>query len=715
MQAPLPENEVARLQSLCNYNILDTPSETAFDDLTQLAAEICQVPIALVSLVDDCRQWFKSHYGIDAVETPREGGFCAHGILNPREILQVPNTLEDERFVNNPLVTGEPHIRFYAGTPLVNPEGYALGTLCVIDRKPRQLSSEQLQALEILGRQVVAQLELRQKVAQLEQSFEEQQQAEKELARFFDLSLDLFCVADTDGYFRRLNPAFEKALGYANQELQSQPFLAFIHPEDHQSTLAQVKKIQNNQTIVGFENRYQAKDGKYHWLSWQATGTEDGFIYAIARDITEQKEAEAEQEKQNLRSRLFTEMSLKIRQSLHIEDILQTAVIEVQNILHTDRVILFQLMPKAPGKIVKESVSPEFQPILGEKIDDPCFLKAGYLDKYRQGRVSAIANISDLKMKKSCYVEMLEKFNVKANLVVPILQQEKLWGLLIAHSCEKPRQWTEFETELLRQVADQIGIAIAQAELLEKETQQRIELTASNAELEQFAYVASHDLQEPLRKIQAFSDRIIAKYNDILPPQGQDYLVRMQSAASRMQILIHDLLDLSRVTTKAQPFTKTNLKEIVQEVLEDLEILIQQNQGKVYYQDLPTLKADPLQMRQLFQNLISNALKFHKSDLPPEINITCQILTSPTSPKTYQITVEDNGIGFEEKYLDRIFNAFQRLHGRNQYEGTGMGLAICRKIVERHCGILTAKSSLGVGSKFMIILPMQQSQLSSGS
>ena len=179
--------------------------------------------------------------------------------------------------------------------------------------------------------------------------------------------------------------------------------------------------------------------------------------------------------------------------------------------------------------MVQEAIIPGWPVTLGQNILDPCF-QEGYQEQYRQGRVSAIADIEQADI-QLCHIEFLQQFGVKANLVVPILQQEALWGLLIAHQCSAPRQWQTFELDLLGQLADQIGIALSQAQLLERETQQRQELVRSNEELQQFAYVASHDLQEPLRKIQAFGDRFKAKFSDQLNEQGLDYLARMQSAA----------------------------------------------------------------------------------------------------------------------------------------------------------------------------------------
>ncbi|HMJ04782.1 MAG TPA: CHASE3 domain-containing protein [Chthoniobacterales bacterium] len=237
-------------------------------------------------------------------------------------------------------------------------------------------------------------------------------------------------------------------------------------------------------------------------------------------------------------------------------------------------------------------------------------------------------------------------------------------------------------------------------------------LRRSNRELEQFASVASHDLQEPLRKIQAFGDRLQTRCAPELGEQGRDYLTRMLASAGRMRSLIDALLTFSRVTTKAQAFVPVDLAATVADVVSDLEAQMQRTGGRVEIGPLATLEADPLQMRQLIQNLIGNALKFTRPGEPPAVRIESRLLPAEDGAEGVgpccEITVSDNGIGFEEVYLDRIFELFQRLHGRQEFEGTGMGLAICRKIVERHGGTITARSAPDHGATFLVTLPLRQ-------
>ncbi len=284
-EAPLPPEESARLALLAECHIMDTVAERDFDDLTILASQICGTPIALISLVDEARQWFKSRVGLEATETPRRLAFCAHAILEPGKLLVVPDATKDRRFAENELVTGELGIRFYAGAPLVMEDGMALGSLCVIDRQPRELSASQRTALEALARQVVSQIQLRrQNVALLHA------RSEREL--FFTLQITMFCIVGTDGFFKQLNPTFGETLGYTTGELLASSFLSFVHPDDVAATLAEVDWPSHGIRTREFVNRYRCKDGSYRWLSWRTAPSPEGLLYAAARDITEAKRAE---------------------------------------------------------------------------------------------------------------------------------------------------------------------------------------------------------------------------------------------------------------------------------------------------------------------------------------------------------------------------------------------------------------------------------------
>ena len=238
------------------------------------------------------------------------------------------------------------------------------------------------------------------------------------------------------------------------------------------------------------------------------------------------------------------------------------------------------------------------------------------------------------------------------------------------------------------------------------------ELSRSNRELEEFAFVASHDLQEPLRKIQAFSDRLETMFKDDLGEKGLDYIARMKNAAQRMSNLISDLLEFSRVTTRGKDFVDTDLKKVLDEILDDLEIAIKESNAQVQVGEMPVIRADPSQMEQLFLNLISNAVKFRRPNITPLINIDYKHHTEFSDDYNIDIewqiiTVKDNGIGFSPEYTDKIFVPFQRLHGRSQYKGTGIGLSVCRRIVERHGGTITAQSETGEGATFIIKLPVE--------
>ncbi|MEH2015762.1 GAF domain-containing protein [Nostoc sp.] len=846
MKAGHIDTEVARLEALRQYQILDTEPEEAYDNLAQLAASICGTPISLVNFIDENRQWFKAKVGLDVSEMPRSVGF-SYLCQEQRNVVVVLDTLADEKLANNPVVTGYPHVRFYAGVPLITPRGDMLGTLCVIDQVPRQLSQKQVEALVALSRLVIDQLELRRHVVEVSQITEkllahkQAAHAQSEAARsrinnllesitdgFFALDkkwqftyingqaerllqktqyeflgkniwemfpeiigttfhreyhraileqvsvefeefyppqkcwLQVHAYPAKDGlsvYFQditerrktaealreseerwqlaldgnndgiwdwnlKANEVFfstrwKEMLGYKDHEVSNgwDEWRKRIHPNERDSVLQAFQDHFAKKTpFYVYEYRVQCQDGSYKWIldrgqaHWDAS---DDVVRMVGSytDITDRKRVEEELKRQNLRSQLFAEITLKIRESLQIDEILQTTVTEVQKLLKADRVLIFRLETNGSGTVVQEAVLPGWPVILGENIFDPCF-KEEYLERYRQGRISAIEDIEAAHI-QACHREFLQKFAVRANLVVPILVRDGIWGLLLAHQCAAPRQWNNFETELLQQLGNQIGIALSQAQLLEKETRQSQELTRSNADLEQFAYVASHDLQEPLRMVTSYLQILEQRYKNKLDANADQFITYAVDGARRMQTLINDLLNYSRLSSRGQPFMLVDCNLVLEGAIANLQLAIAESKAVVTHETLPQVMADATQLTQVFQNLIANAIKFCQNQQPRihigvakgDTNLDGESLNVIPSADEWLFWVHDNGIGLESQYAERIFIIFQRLHGRDKYPGTGIGLAICKKIIERHGGRIWVESKPGQGSTFYFTIP----------
>ncbi len=423
---------------------------------------------------------------------------------------------------------------------------------------------------------------------------------------------------------------------------------------------------------------------------------------------------------------LIAETALRIRQSLDLSEILDTAVREVRLLLNCDRVVIYQFAPDMTGDIVAESVRAVWKKSLGQKVIDTCFQDKG-VARYETGETLAIDNIYERGLSE-CHLQLLEEFQVKANVVVPILlspSQSKsdtscLWGLLIAHQCSDSRHWETDEVELLDKLAVQLAIAIQQAELLDnlqselnirkkaenslkekaldlKWANQELLKTTSllkkrNQELDHFAYVTSHDLKAPLRAIANLATWLGEDLEGQIPEENQQQLKLMQSRVKRMDCLIQGLLEYSRVGRKHTPVKAINVCDLVNEVINflspppEFEIAVAEN--------MPTLKTEALLLEQVFSNLISNAIKYHPQRRG-KITISVE-----EGDKFYQFAVSDDGLGIEPQYHERIFTIFQTLQARDTIESTGIGLSIVKKIVEGQGGKIWVESQLGEGATF---------------
>lgn len=510
------------------------------------------------------------------------------------------------------------------------------------------------------------------------------------------------------------NSALLKMLGYTSlEELSSRDLNGEFEPGYIRSEFRQA--LEQDGEVVGLESLWTRKDGTsfYARENARAVSGEGGsvlYFEGTVEDVTSRRRVEEE-------CRALLEIVQGLNATYDLGELFSLIHRAVGRVIYAENFLIALYNPETGFLhfeffVDKHDPTPPPRP-LGKGL-------TGYV----------LNNNTPLLLSREDLEQMVEQGIVEGTvgtfsaswLGVPLRTPSGAIGVLVVQHYEEEHVYAEGDVEFLTSVAGQVAVAIerrrAEVALRRSETELKkfaAKLEASNRELQDFASVASHDLQEPLRKIQAFGDRLKTKHAAALGEGGRDYLERMQNAAGRMQTLINDLLTFSRVTTKAQPFVAVDLAEVAAGVVSDLEARVERSGGHVEMGEMLTLDADPLQMRQLLQNLIGNGLKFHKPGEPPLVKVWCErgaaggdTGVESAAGDLCRIFVADNGIGFDEKYLDRIFTVFQRLHGRHAYEGTGVGLAVVRRIAERHGGSVTAASEPGRGSTFVVTLPVNQ-------
>lgn len=541
-------------------------------------------------------------------------------------------------------------------------------------------------------------------------------------------------------------------------------FLSMVHTQDRKRVEEKIHHVFTHPGAYQSEFRMIDRNGATHWVIARGKmevndeGKPVNFPGVIV-DITDRKHAENNLKFLSKATTQFT-ASLSYKKTLHnIASLVVPMIADwctVDLLDENGQLEQMVVVHKDPEKIAwaEELRKVQGPPDLSSSYGVANVLRTGEPELYPR----VTDDILERSIKDKKQLELTRSLGMSSVIIAPLIVNDKTIGVITLISTESRLHYKQSDLELVKGLANRAALAVYNASLyrdaqheikerkhlqrqleylneaLETRVKKRTEqlettnqgleqeiakrqkaekglqeysesLAQSNQELQDFAFVASHDLQEPLRKIQSFGDLLESEYGEQLG-DGKEYLDRMRHAAARMSTLIEDLLAFSRVATKNRPHVSVDLKTVVKEVVGDLEDRINRTEGKVKVQALPVVLADPTHMRQLFQNLIGNALKFHQEGVPPIVKVYAK--RPKASEPFHTIYVQDNGIGFEEKYLDRIFSVFQRLHERDKYEGTGIGLAVCRKIIERYGGTITAESKKGQGSTFIITLPKEK-------
>ena len=518
---------------------------------------------------------------------------------------------------------------------------------------------------------------LRRQVAALEQALAEAGRArdagrtsEDRFRALFDMSRDGIVFVDLDGHIEEMNQAYLDLVGYGRDEITTHTYQD-LTPEKWRAIEAEIIETQVMQRGFSdeYEKEYVRKDGSIAPISLRTILVRDlegrpiRFM-GIVRDITELKEKEEALKASEGRYRSLFDLS-------------------------HDGVVFVGL----DGPV--EEANPAYLDMLGYQLDELVGMTYQQLTPPRWAAMEA--DIVAEQLLSRGYTDEYEKEYIrKGGSVFPVAVR----AILVRDETGAPVRIMG----IVRDITEQKQAK----EALERHAR---DLARSNEELEQFAYVASHDLQEPLRKIRAFGALLADEKRESLDDEGQQYIDFMTDAAARMQTLVSDLLALSRVTTAAHPFEDLSLAEVFDTVLSDLSVRLEEAGGHVEVSATPTIEADRTQMEQLFRNLIGNALKFCRPGVPPHVTVEVAAQAQPIDAvpgPAHAIVVTDNGIGFESSQGSKLFQPFKRLHARHQYEGAGIGLAICEKIVLRHHGRITASGTPGAGATFTVTLPRRQ-------
>lgn len=637
---PIPADEAERLAALERENVLDTPPDSDITDIAKVASVLCETPIAIVTLVDSRRQWFKAQIGIEGSETPREVSFCGHTILG-RDVFVVPDAHVDERFADNPLVTGAPEVRFYAGAPLVTDSGHALGALCVIDSRPRQLSEAQIDGLRALSRQVISSFALRRTVRQVEVEAQRARAATTEARSFFTLNLDLLCIARMDGTIKDLNPAWSLVLGYSEDELRARGVVSIMHPDDRAASAARGQSHREGVAPPVARVRLLHADGHYVPFDIRSVADrEQGLVYVVARDVSDH---------------------------VRIEE-------------RTRRI----LDASASGMLLVES--------------------GGHIT-YANAAAAALLGEAAEALRGVSLAELLPGQNVSPQFSSgELLRDELVRGELHRYGAPRPaslrrRDGLEREIELsFTEVSTADGSAMV-ATLVDVSARRAVERMK-----DEFVSTVSHELRTPLTAIRGSLRLLDAGMQGALPPRAAD-LVRIAAASTeRLVRLVNDVLDVARMESGKLELTRRELEleTVVRTAIDSVrgarggdDVCVELELG-----DVRTVTGDSDRLVQVLVNLISNAVKFS----PPSSVVYVSAARVGDATRV-SVRDRGPGIAPSDRArLFERFTQLDARDARAK-GGSGLGLSIARGLVEAHGGRIGLDSTLGEGSTFWFELP----------
>ncbi|MSN26812.1 MAG: PAS domain S-box protein [Geobacter sp.] len=667
LEPAIPINEAARLHALRSLNILDTPAEERFDRYTRLAQQILQTPIVLISLIDDKRQWFKSRQGLDATETPRDISFCGHAILG-EELFCVPDAAADPRFADNPLVTGAPDIRFYAGAPLALDGGERIGTLCAIDRVPRELSAGQRTALIDLARCIVDELQVQTTRAQLADREQQLQKSAETVRSIIDTVVDGIITIDAQGVMQTVNPAAERLFGYTAAEMTGKN-VNLLMPEPYHSAhdgfLRNYLKTGRKKVIgIGREVTGLRKDGSTFPMELavgeMAVNGRQMFT-GIVRDITERKLAEID----------MARFSAIVNSS--DDAIISKTLTGMVTSWNGAAERLF-------GYSEQEMLgSPMTRIIPQDRLDEETEILA------RIGNGERIEHLETVRIKKDGGI---------VPVLVTVSPIKDAAGTIIGAS------------KIVHDISD---LKLAQVELIKaKEAAEAATLAKSD-----FLANMSHEIRTPMNAILGM---LYLAMKTEMSPVLYNYLSKAKGAADSLLGIINDILDFSKIEAGKLEIESIEFGlDFVLEQLTDAIGLQAEKKGLEflirYDTEIPQrLIGDPLRLGQVLLNLCGNAVKFTEAG---EVELSFSGRNLSEAGLTLEVCVRDTGIGMTPEVQNSIFRKFTQADQTTtrRFGGTGLGLAISKLLVEMMGGnIWVEASEPGRGSRICCSLPLKISR-----